>query len=497
MNSFIGIDLGTTFSVVAKTDEHGKPVIVKGKDGESLVPSAVYRYKDGKIEVGKFARNDACEETAAEGNSAMCFKRDMGEEKVYKLRGKEYTPTDLSAEVLKHLILDRAEQLGEIAEVVVTVPANFSNQAREATLEAARRADLKVNYVINEPTAAALCYSVKEGMNLEGTYAVYDLGGGTFDISIINIAGKDVEVLVSNGIHELGGIDFDQALKNLVEEKYESASGEKIEEGDYNLQRAEEDKKELSKRETKTTRVNRKAITVTREEFDELISAKVTQAEMLCESTLQEAGLKPSDIKGVLCAGGSTRIPQVQASIKRVFHQEPIFKANVDEVVALGAAFYAIYKGDTKKMSAAQKKAVASVEFTERTNKCFGTIAVDFEENRLANSVLIKKNTVIPCEKTHTYYTAVEGQTTVNCRLTESISEETDLDFVTEVQSVPLHLPPGRAANQPIEVTYRYDENQTMHCVYKDVETGKEVSITRKVSATDKVDADVNEFTVE
>ena len=148
-------------------------------------------------------------------------------------------------------------------------------------------------------------------------------------------------------------------------------------------------------------------------------------------------------------------------------------------------------------MSAAQKKAVASVEFTERTNKCFGTIAVDFEENRVANSVLIKKNTVIPCEKTHTYYTAVEGQTTVNCRLTESISEETDLDFVTEVQSVPLHLPPGRAANQPIEVTYRYDENQTMHCVYKDVETGKEVSITRKVSAADKADADVNEFTVE
>ena len=226
MHSFIGIDLGTTFSVVAKIDEHGKPVIVHGASGESTVHSAVYRHDDGKIEVGEFAQRDAYL-TTGESNSAVRFKRYMGAKEIYKLGGKEYTPTDLSAFVLENLIRDRTEQLGEIAEVVVTVPANFASQAREATLEAAHRANLKVNYIINEPTAAALCYSLREDMNLEGVYAVYDLGGGTFDISIVNIAGKDVEVLTSNGVHELGGIDFDQALKKLVEKKYETVAGEK------------------------------------------------------------------------------------------------------------------------------------------------------------------------------------------------------------------------------------------------------------------------------
>lgn len=499
MHSFVGIDLGTTFSVVAKIDEHGKPVIVYGASGDGdsrggIVPSAVWD-DDGEIVVGNSARRVAYLDP--EGNAAVCFKRDMGKEKFYKLRGEEYTPTDLSTFVLKDLIRDRVEQLGEIAEVVITVPANFANEAREATLEAARRANLKVNYIINEPTAAALCYSVREGMNLEGTYAVYDLGGGTFDISIINIHGDDVEVLVSNGIPELGGIDFDQALKKYIEEKYEAVSGKKIEKNDCDLLKAEEVKKDLSTRGKTVVRLLRQAITVTREEFDELISAKVTQAEMLCESTLQEAELKPSDIKGVLCVGGSTRIPQVQASIKRVFNQEPIFKANVDEVVALGAAFYAMYKGDTKKMSAAQKKAVAGVEFTERTNKCFGIVVFDVGEERTINSVLIKKNTVIPCTTSHTYYTSMQGQTEVICQLTESISEEKDVDFVTVVKSITLTLPPGRATDLPIEVTYRYDENQTLHCVYKDVETGKEVTITHKMSAANKSDADVNEFTVE
>ena len=512
MGSFIGIDLGTTFSVVAKIDEHGKPVIVSDRDGETLTPSCVAVNGDN-VEVGRSARGEWG--SGISENVVARFKRKIGTSKIHTLDGKKYTPADLSTEVLKYLISSR-EDIEEIDEVVVTVPANFANEAREATMEAARRAGLTVNYIINEPTAAALCYSFREGMNLEGIYAIYDMGGGTFDISIIRIQDKDVEVLTSNGVHKLGGIDFDDMLKKMVEEKYQSVAGEAVEIGDYDIQRAEDDKKELSRRETIKTRVNRKTIQITRQEFEELISAKITQAEMLCESTLDESGLKPEDIKGVLCAGGSTRIPMVQASIKRVFAQEPIFKANVDEVVALGAALYAAYKGDQEKLSPAQKNAISGIKFTERTGQCYGTFSlsnVDGEKRRM-NSILIKKNVVIPCEASELFETLHEGQTAVRCELTESVNEETDPKFVHVVESVKLPLPPGRPAGQEIKVTFWYDVNQTMRCFFKDVETGEEVEILynagskeaevkpkSKPKSKSKPDADrdqdIDDFTVE
>ncbi len=500
MGSFIGIDLGTTFSVVAKIDEHGKPVIVPNDKNEikNLTPSCVGadEHEDNEVKVGEFPRR-AVYSDEKKKNAVGFFKREMGTSQTYTILDNDYTPTDLSALVLERMIRDCG--IVDIEEVVVTVPANFANEAREATIEAAQRAGLNINYIINEPTAAALCYSFREGMNLEGIYAIYDLGGGTFDISIIRIKGKDVEVLTSNGVHKLGGIDFDKVLKELVEEKYQAIAGEALEGGDYDLNRAEEDKKELSKRKKITTKVNRKTIELTRHEFDELISAKVTQAEMLCESTLEEAGLKPADIRGVLCAGGSTRIPVVQESIKRAFNQDPIFKANVDEVVALGAALYAAYKGDHEKLSPAQRKAISGMEFIERTARYYGIVArtnVDGEK-RLGNSILIKKNTKIPCEASHTYYTAVDGQTKVNCQVTEAGSEETDLKFIEVVGLRELSLPPGRPAGQGINVTFQYTDNQTMRCLFEDVETGEKIEILYPSGSNADTDPDINEFTVE
>ena len=513
MGSFIGIDLGTTFSVVAKIDEHGKPVIVADKEGKTLTPSCVaWDAENDKFEVGsKFARHTMYSEIATDEGVGF-FKRDMGTSKTYSLNGKDYTPTDLSAMVLEELVNSRAEHIGEIDEVVVTVPANFANEAREATMEAARHAGLNVQYIINEPTAAALCYSFREGMNLEGNYAVYDMGGGTFDISIIRIKDKDVEVLTSNGIAKLGGIDFDRDLKKLAGEKYQTLPGGDFEDSPYDLLRSEELKKEMSRRENITESIkvkNTEAIKFTRKEFEELISAKITQAEMLCESTLEAVNLKPEDIRGVLCAGGSTRIPMVQASIKRVFGQEPIFKANVDEVVALGAALYAAYRGDQEKLSPAQRETISGMEFTERTGMYYGTLAFfnTDGERRLMNSILIKKNTTIPCEAIKSFYTAHDGQPMVKCTVTESVNEETDPKFVSVVGSKDLPLLPGRPAGQEIKVTFQYDDNQTMHCSFKDVETGNE--ITSRVSAGGegpeskesetklKPDPDINDFTVE
>ena len=515
MGSFIGIDLGTTFSVVAKIDEHGKPVIVADKGGKTLTPSCVAWDEDNdRFEVGYGFPRQTVYSGIGTDVGAGFFKRDMGTSKTHPLKGKDHTPTDLSTMVLQELMSSRAEHIGEIDEVVVTVPANFANEAREATMEAARRAGLNVKYIINEPTAAALCYSFREGMDLKGIYAIYDMGGGTFDISIIRIKDKDVEVLTSNGIAKLGGIDFDQALKELAGEKYKTEVGENLEDEDYDLLQAEELKKELSKREKTTERIKGKkteTIQFTRKEFEELISAKITQAEMLCESTLEEVNLKPEDIRGVLCAGGSTRIPMVQASIKRVFAQEPIFKANVDEVVALGAALYAAYRGDQEKLSPAQRNAISGMNFTERTGKYYGTIAlfnVNGEE-RPMNSILIKKNTIIPCEAIESFYTILEGQTAVKCQVTESVNEETDLKFVFVANSIKLPLPPGRPAGQEIKVTFRYDVNQTMDCCFKDVATGKEITSRISVGAEGTepkesetkrkpdADQDINDFTVE
>ena len=512
MGSFIGIDLGTTFSAVAKIDEHGKPLIVVDGESKTLTPSCIaWDPENDKFEVGsEFARRTVYSGIATDVGAGF-FKRDMGTSKTYSLNGKDHTPTDLSTMVLQELMSSRAEHIGEIDQVVVTVPANFANEAREATMEAARRAGLNVQYIINEPTAAALCYSFREGMDLKGIYAIYDMGGGTFDISIIRIKDKDVEVLTSNGIAKLGGIDFDRDLKKLAEEKYKTEVGEYLEDEDYNLLQAENLKQDLSKREKATERIKGKkteSIQFTRKEFEELISAKITQAEMLCESTLEEVNLKPEDIRGVLCAGGSTRIPMVQASIKRVFGQEPIFKANVDEVVALGAAWYALYRGDQEKLSPAQRSAISGMNFGDCTGRYYGTLALSNVdgERMLMNTILIKKNTIIPCEASELFRTTHEGQTAVECTVTESMNEETDPKFAHVVGSKDLPLSPGRPAGQEIKATFRYDVNQTMLCSFKDVATGKEITIRIYVSPEEaktrpKPDADpdpdINDFTVE
>ena len=270
---------------------------------------------------------------------------------------------------------------------------------------------------------------------------------------------------------------------------------------DYTNLEAEGDKKSLSDRNKITTRVNRKAIDITRQEFEEAISSLVTQAEMLCESTIGEAGLNVSDIREVLCAGGSTRIPMVRESIKRVFGRDPICSVNVDEVVALGAALYAAYKGDRSKLSDAQNERIGRLDVAECANKYYGTIALGRDmagQPREVNSILIEKNSKIPCSITESYSTIYENQTAVDCSVTECSENETDLRFVNVLQEAHLDLPPGRPAGQEIQVTFSYDANQIMRCSFVDVETQErreiEIHLTR---LEDSVETDINKFTVE
>ncbi len=497
MAVFLGIDLGTTFSVVATLDETGRPTIVHNPDGVNITPSCVTE-TDGIIDVGEFARKtrDAAPERAASG-----FKRDMGTSAIHTINGRKFTPTQLSSFVLKKLGKDAAASLGQIGEVVVTIPANFANEAREATMSAAEAAGLNVKFIVNEPTAAALYYAFQGREKLSGNYAVYDLGGGTFDISIIRVDGHHVEVLATNGVAKLGGDDFDRSIIEIISKKYRAETGEDINPSDFTKNDAEEEKKSLSRRKMVTTRVGRCLIDLTRDELEEAITSRVTQAEMLCESTIDEAGLEASDIKAVFLAGGSTRIPIVKDSVARVFGQEPVSSVNVDEVVALGACLYAAFKGDQSSLSIVQRNAIESIKVGESTSKCFGTISISTNEARgeevLTNSILIRKGDSIPCSVTESFYPVHDNQRAVNCQVTESTSPETDPRFVKIIWSGELPLPERRPAGQEIQVTFSYDENQVMKCSFVDVDSGTEKVIDLSMITSSEDESEIEKFLVE
>lgn len=496
--AFIGIDLGTTFSAVATIDATGRPVIIHNSDGDNITPSCATEVDHGKYEVGEYARRtwgNAPEKAAAR------FKRNMGTNTEFVINDKRFTPTELSSLVIKKLVQDAEREVGSIVEAVITVPANFANDARDATMLAAKSSGLNVRYIINEPTAAALYYAFKNGEDLHGNYAVYDLGGGTFDVSIINVNGQNVEVLASNGVSKLGGDDFDKAIRKLVAQKYLELTGEELEDDDFTVNDAEEEKKSLSKRKNVTIKVNRKLIDISRDEFEDAISALVTQAEMLCESTIEEAGLQPSDVRAVFLAGGSTRIPLVQESVQRVFGKEPVTSGNVDEVVAMGAALYAAYKGDRSHLTATQSNAINKIKVAETSGKCFGTLSLTIDEARqkyvLENTVLIHKGDKIPCSVSKSFYTTHDGQETINCKITESTSPESDPKFVNIIWEGDLKLPQDRPEGQEIEITYSYDENQMMKCSFLDVASGRVTDIELSMSASNSNQSDIEKFMVE
>ncbi len=265
---------------------------------------------------------------------------------------------------------------------------------------------------------------------------------------------------------------------------------------------AEDEKKSLSTRKQVTIRTGRQLIDVSRDEFEEAISSLVTQAEMLCEATLEEAQIEASEVRAVLLAGGSTRIPFVQESVERVFGRRPTSTENVDEVVALGAALYSAYKSDRTALTPAQRTAVARMNVSEATGKCFGTIIVSFEPARnartLINNILIRKGDKIPCSVTESFYTVSEGQTAVECQVTESTAPERDPRFVKVIWKGELALPPGRPAEQEIKVTYSYDDNQVMKCSFVDVSTGRKNEVDLSMTAARAEEAsEVDKFLVE
>jgi len=491
--------------VVATLDHTGRPVIVHNREGGNLTPSVV-EFTGADVTDVVYVGDGARKNLSRDPNTFGRFKRDMGTDVFFSAYGNSYSPTDLSAFVLKKISRDAAKSIGQIDEAVITIPANFSHEAREATMQAGQLAGLNSKNIINEPTAAAIYYAYKAGQELQGAYAVYDLGGGTFDVSIIRVSGRDVEVLATNGIGKLGGDDFDKALQGLIQGEFKKQTGVNLADDDYDIGHAETDKKSLSNREKVLVRVSaagkRANVEITRSMFEERISTLVAQTEMLCESTLIEAGINKSEISDVFLAGGSTRIPLVEASVERIFGSKPISTANVDEVVALGAALYSAYKGDQTLLSPVQRQVVKDLNVSEITSKCFGVIAISADMNRseyrLQNSILINKGSAIPIAVSEPFFTTHDGQTAVQCRVTESNSPERDPRFVKVIWEGALELPESRPEGQEIMVEFAYDENQVMHCSFTDSATSVVTEVDLHMSAVGKKPtADIERFTVE
>ena len=284
----------------------------------------------------------------------------------------------------------------------------------------------------------------------------------------------------------------------MNKKKYKEKTGEDIEEADYTKTNAEEDKKSLSKRSKVLVRIVGTNIKVTREEFEEEISSLIAQTEMLCESIIDEAGITVSDIQEVFLAGGSTRMPVVLESIRRVFKKDPVASVNVDEVVALGASLYAAYKGDQSKLSRTQQNSIKRIKVAEVTQKCFGTISLKYDEKRDEDresvSVLIQKNEKIPCSVTRSFYTTHEGQVAINCRITEASDSTDDPRFVDVKASEKLPLPANRPAGQEIEVTYSFDDSQIMHASFVDVESGKKKEIKLSITESESSEGGSNKI---
>ena len=513
MAKIAGVDLGTTFSAISYLNDMGRPEIIPNVDGERIMHSASYFTKDGRVLVGAEAVRSRYEDTS---RSVRWIKKHMGDaEHRTSIDGKKYAPAELAALILKKLRQDAAPQVGEVTDVVISIPANFGEVARKATMDAGKIAGLNVVGIVNEPTAAALYYAITH--EIGGRVMVFDLGGGTFDVSIAKVAGKDIEIVASSGDRDLGGTNFDQKLVEFFETKYREETGGKL----YSTQEeraefedyAEETKKSLSKKETVAFRLKGENGTVrgeiTQSEFESLISSHLARIEMLIETVLDEAGIEASDVEKVLLAGGSSRIPAVQKLLKDMFGYEPTLAGNVDECVSLGASLYAglrLLEENPSKVSAGQVGALGAIKVGEVCNASYGTTCLGqddvLQKTVLKNDILIKKNSKIPCEVSRTYYTIRPNQEVVEGNVTQG--ESSDPDLVTKIATGKLKLPAGLPQESPIEVTYSYDKDQRMNCVFEHKDSRKKLVINCDIaggtSTSETVEdkqAKLDDFTIE
>ncbi len=485
MGKIIGIDLGTTNSCVAVM-EGGKPVVIANAEGVRTTPSVVAFAKNGERLVGELAKRQAV--TNAEKTIAS-IKRHMGSDYRVTIDDKKYSPQEISAMILQKLKADAESYLGEsVTEAVITVPAYFNDSQRQATKDAGKIAGLEVKRIINEPTAAALAYGLDN--ETEQKIMVYDLGGGTFDVSIIEIGDGVIEVLSTNGDTFLGGDDFDNKLTDYMLAEFKRTEGVDLSTDKMALQRlkeaAEKAKKELSS--ATTTNINLPFITVTadgpkhldmtitRAKFNELTNDLVERTAIPVQNALRDAGLNASEISKVLLVGGSTRIPAVQDKVKQLTGKEPNKSLNPDECVASGAS---IQGGKLAGDAGAGDILLLDVTPLTLSIETMGGIATR----------LIERNTTIPTKHSQIFSTAADNQTAVDINVLQG-----ERQFARDNKSLGQFrldgIPPARRGVPQIEVTFDIDANGIINVSAKDLGTGKEQHITI-TSSTNMSDAEI------
>ncbi len=486
MSKIIGIDLGTTNSCVAVM-EGGKPTVIANAEGARTTPSVVAFTKNGERLVGEPAKRQAVTNS---DNTVASIKRDMGTDNGRTIDGKKYSPQQISAMILQKLKADAESYLGEkVTDAVITVPAYFNDAQRQATKDAGKIAGLEVKRIINEPTAAALAYGLDNEQAQK--IMVYDLGGGTFDVSIIEIGDGVIEVLSTNGDTRLGGDDFDERIMRWMISEFKNKEGVDLSNDKMAMQRlkeaAEKAKKELSS--ATTTNINLPFITatsegpkhfdmdLTRAKFEELISDLVEKTAIPVQNAMRDAGLTNKDISKVLLVGGSTRVPCVQEKVQQLTGHEPNKTLNPDECVAIGAA---IQGGKLAGDAGAGDILLLDVTPLSLSIETLGGVATK----------LIERNTTIPTKKSQIFSTAADNQSAVDINVLQG-----ERQFARDNKSLGQFrldgIPPAMRGVPQIEVTFDIDANGIVTVSAKDLGTGKEQHITI-TGGSNMSDADID-----
>ena len=470
MGKAVGIDLGTTNSVVAVL-EGGEPTVIANAEGNRTTPSIV-AFKGEEVLVGELAKRQAITNP---DNTVRSIKRKIGTNWKEKFENKEYTPQEVSARILQKLKRDAESYIGEdVTDAVITVPAYFNDAERQATKEAGQIAGLNVLRIINEPTAAALAYGLEN--NEDQKILVYDLGGGTFDVSVLEISEGVFEVKSTSGDSKLGGDDWDERVMEWLVDKFKSSTGIDISEDKMAMQRIKEgaEKAKIELSSTTETEVNLPFITandsgpqhllekLSRSEFEKITSDLVDRTKDPVNKAVKDAGLSFSDIQHIILVGGSTRIPAVQALVKSMTGKDPSKGVNPDEVVASGAAIQAgVLKGDVKD--------VLLLDVTPLT------LGVETKGGIMTK--MIERNTTIPTKRSETFSTADDGQTQVEIHVLQGEREMASGNKSLGKFNL-TDIPSAKAGTPQIEVTFDIDANGIVNVNAKDLGTGKEQAIT-------------------